>query len=88
MPIIDPLIAADRLLHGIDPGLVTLDQRLELVRVLVALGHAEQARDRNLLQALILLEENDRTILRAVIRRRLRVLPPTGDEPAQPNGGA
>lgn len=87
---LDPLILSDRILHGIDPGLLDDEQRLRFARALIEHGRADDARTRLLLQAFVLLEEEDRAILRQVIRRRLRVLPPPSGvmDGLVQNGGA
>lgn len=87
---LDPIITAERILHGIDPGPLSTKDRLRLARALLEHGRAEDHRTRLLLHALVLLsDENDRDILRAVIRRRLRVLPPPPGvvDGLQANGG-
>jgi len=90
MPL-DPRHVADRLLHGIDPDTLSPVQRIVLARAYAQLAAAEEAHTGNLLAALAQAEQFPpvaRPMLRALIRRRLSVLPPDTRDGITPNGGA
>lgn len=86
---LDPREIADRLLHGIDLDRVrSVNERLAVARLYLRLAEIDEQRIANVIEALERadLSDFDRTILRASLRRRLRVLPMTVDG-QRDNGG-
>lgn len=88
-PRLDPREIADRLLHDIDFDRIrNTGERIDVARAYLRLAEIDEQRVTNILDALLHanLSDFDKKILRATLRRRLRVLPLTVDG-QRDNGG-
>lgn len=87
---LDPREVADRLLHGIDLDRVrSTSDRIAVARAQLRLAEIDEQRIRNILDALLHadLSDFDKAILKATLRRRLRILPLVTVDGSNLNGG-
>lgn len=86
---LDPREVADRLLHGLENDRLKTDEKIALATALVRIAQVDEDRIRNIVDALLHvdLDDFDKAILRATLRRRLRILPLVTVDGSNDNGG-
>lgn len=82
---------ADRILHGLDLSLLTVDQKIAVAHAHATIALADEQHTADLLKLLAFVSELPpiaKVILLAEARRRLGILPPAPDEDSDhENGG-